>query len=459
MFGRIKKIHFVGIGGIGMSGIAELLHNMGYIITGSDIKESENTKRLQELGIKVYSSHSKENLGDADVVVYTSALDLEENVELKEAFMRKIPVIPRAEMLAELMRMKFSIAVAGTHGKSTTTSLIGSILTGSKFDPTIVLGGRLKSSGDNVKLGESEYLVAEADESDRSFLKLFPTIAVITNIDREHLDFYKDLDDIKQTFTKFANSVPFYGSVYLCMDDPNSLSIRSDIDKRVITFGLSPNADIKGLDIERKDFTYSFDLIGNGEKLGRINLSLPGVHNMINAVAACGVCLELGIGFDKIKEGIEACKGVSRRFERKGFENGILVIDDYAHHPREIEATLKSAREGWKGRIIAVFQPHLYSRTILLKKEFGKAFFQADKVIITDIYPAREEEIPGVSGEIIKDQCKDFGHKDVIYLENIKNIPEYLLPELKEGDMILLLGAGNIYKIADDIIEGIRNKR
>lgn len=459
MFGRIKKIHFVGIGGIGMSGIAELLHNMGYIITGSDIKESENTKRLQELGIKVYSSHSKENLGDADVIVYTSALDLEENVELKEAFMRKIPVIPRAEMLAELMRMKFSIAVAGTHGKSTTTSLIGSILTGSKFDPTIVLGGRLKSSGDNAKLGESEYLVAEADESDRSFLKLFPTIAVITNIDREHLDFYKDLDDIKQTFTKFANSVPFYGSVYLCMDDPNSLSIRSDIDKRVITFGLSPNADIKGLDIERKDFTYSFDLIGNGEKLGRINLSLPGVHNMINAVAACGVCLELGIGFDKIKEGIEACKGVSRRFERKGFENGILVIDDYAHHPREIEATLKSAREGWKGRIIAVFQPHLYSRTILLKKEFGKAFFQADKVIITDIYPAREEEIPGVSGEIIKDQCKDFGHKDVIYLENIKNIPEYLLPELKEGDMILLMGAGNIYKIADDIIEGIRNKR
>lgn len=459
MFGRIEKIHFVGIGGIGMSGIAELLHNMGYIITGSDIKESENTKRLQELGIKVYSSHSEENLGDADVVVYTSALDLEENVELKEAFMRKIPVIPRAEMLAELMRMKFSIAVAGTHGKSTTASLIGSILIGSEFDPTIVLGGRLKSSGDNAKLGESEYLVAEADESDRSFLKLFPTIAVITNIDREHLDFYKDLDDIKQTFTKFANSVPFYGSVYLCMDDPNSLSIRSDIDKRVITFGLSPNADIKGLDIERKDFTYSFDLIGNGEKFGRINLSLPGVHNMINAVAACGVCLELGIGFDKIKEGIEACKGVSRRFERKGFENGILVINDYAHHPREIEVTLKSAREGWKGRIIAVFQPHLYSRTILLKKEFGKAFFQADKVIITDIYPAREEEIPGVSGEIIKDQCKDFGHKDVIYLENIKNIPEHLLSELKEGDMILLLGAGNIYKIADDIIEGIRNKR
>ncbi len=459
MFGRIEKIHFVGIGGIGMSGIAELLHNMGYIITGSDIKESENTKRLQELGIEVYLSHSKENLGDADVVVYTSALNFEENVELQEAFLRKIPVIPRAEMLAELMRMKFSIAVAGSHGKSTTASLIGSILSKGALDPTLVLGGRLKGSGNNAKLGESEYLVAEADESDRSFLKLFPTIAVITNIDREHLDFYRDLDDIKQAFTKFANSVPFYGSVYLCMDDPNSLSIRSDIDKRVITFGLSPNADIKGLAINKKDFTYSFALVANGDRLGRIKLSLPGVHNVINAVAACGVCLELGIEFDKIKKGIEGCEGVTRRFERKGFVNGILIVDDYAHHPTEIESTLKSARDSWNGRIIAVFQPHLYSRTILLKKEFGKAFFQADKVIITDIYPAREEEIPGVSGAIIRDQCRDFGHKDVLYIENMREVPEYLLPELREGDMILLLGAGNIYKIAEDLLEGIRNKR
>ena len=305
MFGRIKKIHFVGIGGIGMSGIAELLHNMGYIVTGSDVKESENTRRLQDLGIEVCLFHSKDNLKDADVVIYTSAVNVDDNIELQEAFLRKVPVIPRAEMLAELMRMKFSIAVAGTHGKSTTTSLIGSILTKSNLDPTIILGGRLKGSGDNAKLGESEYLVAEADESDRSFLKLFPTIAVITNIDREHLDFYKDLDDIKQSFSKFANSVPFYGSVYLCIDDPNSLSIRSDIDKRVITFGLSPNADIKGLNIEKKDFTCSFDLIANGDELGRISLSLPGVHNVINAVAASGVCLELGIVFHKIKEGIE----------------------------------------------------------------------------------------------------------------------------------------------------------
>jgi len=458
MFGRIKKIHFVGIGGIGTSGIAELLHNMGYTITGSDIKESENTHRLKKLGIKVYLSHAKENLGDADVVVYTSAVVVEENVELQQAFLRKIPVIPRAEMLAELMRIKFSIAVAGTHGKSSTTSLIGSILSHSNFDPTVILGGRLKSTGDNAKLGESEYLVAEADESDRSFLRLFPTIAVITNIDRDHLDFYKDLDDIKQSFTRFANSVPFYGSVYLCMDDPNSLSIRQDIDKRVITFGLSPNADVKGLNIENKDFAATFDLVANGDKLERIRLTLPGLHNVTNAVAACGVCLELGVGIDKIKEGIEECRGVARRFEKKGFENGILVIDDYAHHPREIEATIKAARDGWKGRIITVFQPHLYSRTILLKKEFGKSFFQADKVIITDIYPAREEKIPGISGAIVKDQCRDFGHKDVLYIENMEDIPGYLAPQLKDGDMVLILGAGNIYKIVEDLLGRIRNK-
>jgi len=459
MFGRIKRIHFVGIGGIGMSGIAELLHNMGYIITGSDIKESENTRRLQELGIEIHLSHSKDNLGDADVVVYTSAVNPKDNVELNEANMRKIPVIPRAEMLAELMRMKFSIAVAGSHGKSTTTSLIGSILQESRYDPTIILGGRLKSSGDNARLGKSEYLVAEADESDRSFLKLFPTIAVITNIDRDHLDIYRDLDDIKQTFLKFANSVPFYGSVYLLMDDPNSLSIRSDIEKRVITYGLSPNADVKGLNVRREGFTYWFDLVANGDKLGSIKLNLPGIHNVTNAVAACGVCLELGIRFDQIKKGIEKCSGVSRRFERKGFENGILVVDDYAHHPREIESTLKAARDGWDGRIIAIFQPHLYSRTILLKKEFGKAFFQADKVIITDIYPAREEPIPGVTGEIIKDQCRDFGHKDVEYIEDKEKIPEFLIPQLKERDMVILLGAGNIYTLAEDILEGIKGKR
>jgi len=458
MFGRFKKVHFVGIGGIGMSGIAELLHNMGFEVTGSDIKESENTKRLEKLGIKISIPHNKNNVGNADVVVYTSALS-KDNVELKQANKTNITISGRAEMLGELMRMKFSIAVAGTHGKSTTTSLVSSILREKKLDPTIIVGGILRSTGNNARLGESEYLVAEADESDRSFLKLFPTVAVITNIDLEHLDVYKDIDDIKDTFKKFANSVPFYGVVHLSMDDPVSLSILTEIERKVITFGLSPNADVKGTNIRREGFAHCFDLISNGDRIKDIKVNLPGKHNVINAIAACSVALELGVDSKSIKEGISKCSGIARRFEKRGFEKGILVVDDYAHHPREIQATLSGAREGWDGRLVAVFQPHLYSRTILLKKEFGKAFFQADKVIITDIYPAREEPIPGVTGEIIKEQCENFGHKDVEYIENKENITKFLLPQLLKGDMVLLLGAGNIYQIAGNILDGIKNKR
>jgi len=458
MFGRFKKVHFVGIGGIGMSGIAELLHNMGFEVTGSDIKESENTKRLKALGIKISIPHNKNNVGNADVVVYTSALS-KDNVELKQANKTNTTISRRAEMLGELMRIKFSIAVAGTHGKSTTTSLVSSILREKKLDPTIIVGGILRSTGNNARLGESEYLVAEADESDRSFLKLFPTVAVITNIDLEHLDVYKDIDDIKDTFKKFANSVPFYGAVHLSMDDPVSLSILTEIERKVITFGLSSNADVKGTNIRREGFAHCFDLISNGDRIKDIKVNLPGKHNVINAIAACSVALELGVDSKSIKEGISECSGIARRFEKRGFEKGILVVDDYAHHPREIQATLSGAREGWDGRLVAVFQPHLYSRTILLKKEFGKAFFQADKVIITDIYPAREEPIPGVTGEIIKEQCENFGHKDVEYIENKENITEFLLPQLLKGDMVLLLGAGNIYQIAEDILDGIRNKR
>jgi UDP-N-acetylmuramate--alanine ligase len=457
MFGRFRKVHFVGVGGIGMSGIAELLFNMGFQVTGSDIRESENTRRLKNLGIKVSIPHHKDNVGDADVVVYTSAL-AKDNVELKAARERKIPISRRAEMLAELMRMKFSIAVAGTHGKSTTTSLIASILKESELDPTVIVGGILRSTGNNARLGESQYLVAEADESDRSFLKLFPTVAVITNIDTDHLDVYKDLDDIKDTFSKFANSVPFYGAVHLSMDDAVSLSIRTEIERKVLTFGLSPNADVKGLNVRREGFFHCFDVVTNGDRIENIRVNLPGKHNVLNAIAACSVALELGIEREKIKEGISKCTGIARRFEKRGAEKGILVIDDYAHHPREIEATLAGARAGWEGRIIAVFQPHLYSRTILLKKDFGKAFFEADKVIITDIYRSREEPIPGVSGEIIKEQCRNFGHKDVEYIQDKKEIPKFLVPKLRKNDMVILLGAGNIYEIADDILDGIRNK-
>jgi UDP-N-acetylmuramate--alanine ligase len=458
MFGRFRKVHFIGVGGIGMSGIAELLYNMGFEITGSDMKESENTKRLRDLGIKVSVPHHKDNVGNADVVVYTSALS-KDNVELQQAREKKIPISRRAEMLAELMRMKFSIAVAGTHGKSTTTSLIASILRESKLDPTVIVGGILRSSGNNARLGESQYLVAEADESDRSFLKLFPTVAIITNIDADHLDVYKDLDDIKDTFVKFANSVPFYGAVHLSVDDAVSLSIRTEIERKVLTFGLSPSADVKGLNVKRDGFVHSFDVIANGDRIENIKVNLPGKHNVINAIAACSVAREMGVDWESIKEGISKCKGIARRFERRGCEKEILVIDDYAHHPREIEATLAGARAGWNGRIVAVFQPHLYSRTILLKKEFGKAFFQADKVIITDIYPSREEPIPGVTGEIVKEQCKNFGHKDVEYIEDRRKVPKFLVPELRKGDMVILLGAGNIYEIAKDILDGIRNER
>ncbi len=441
-----------------MSGIAELLWNMGFEVTGSDIKDSENVKRLKALGIRINIPHNKDNVGDADVVVYTSALS-KDNVELEQAKKNNIPISRRAEMLAELMRIKFSIAVAGTHGKSTTTSLIASILREKRLDPTIIVGGILRSTGNNSRLGESEYLVAEADESDRSFLKLFPTVAVITNIDLEHLDVYKDLDDIKDTFIKFANSVPFYGSVHIFMDDSASLSILTEIERKIITFGFSPNADVMGDNIIRNGFSHSFDIVSKDTKIKNIKVNLPGRHNVINAIAACSVALELGIDPDSIKEGISKCTGIARRFEKRGFEKGILVIDDYAHHPREIESTLAGARAGWDGRIIAVFQPHLYSRTILLKKEFGKAFFQADKVIITDIYPAREEPIPGVTGEIIEEQCKNFGHKDVEYIENKNEIPKFLVPQLSKGDMVVLLGAGNIYSIAKDIIDGIKSRR
>lgn len=458
MFGRFKNIHFVGIGGIGMSGIAELLYNMGFEVTGSDIKESENTKRLKKLGIKISIPHNKNNVGNADVVVYTSAVS-KDNVELAQAIKTNTPISRRAEMLGELMRIKFSIAVAGTHGKSTTTSLIASVMREKELDPTIIVGGILRSTGNNARLGESEYLVAEADESDRSFLKLFPTVAVITNIDREHLDVYKDIDDIKDTFIKFANSVPFYGGVHLYMDDSVSLSILTEIERKVITFGVSPNADVRGMNIKRDGFYHSFDLVSNGVNIKNIKVNLPGRHNVINAIAACSVALELGVDKKSIKEGIANCTGIARRFEKRGFEKGILVVDDYAHHPREIESTLAGAREGWDGRIVAVFQPHLYSRTILLKKEFGKAFFQADKVIVTDIYPSREEPIPGVTGEIIKDQCINFGHKDAEYIGVKEEIPKFLVPKLSKGDMVILLGAGNIYNIAGDIINGIRSKK
>ena len=454
MFGEIKKIHFIGIGGIGMSGIAELLYTMGYQVSGSDLRESGNVERLRGLGIKVWIGHDGKHVGNADVVVYSSAIRMD-NPEIIEARKRGIPVIPRAEMLAELMRMKYSIAVAGTHGKTTTTSLIGHILNYGGFDPTIIVGGRLKITGINARLGKGDYLVAEADESDRSFLKLFPTIAVITNIDEEHLDMYVDIEDIKKAFSEFAGRVPFYGSVYLCYDDPNSMDIKGKIDRRIVAYGLSMDADIKAVDIEKKGFNYSFVFQGNGTRFGRVSLKIPGLHNVYNAVVSIGVGIEAGLPFEKIKEAIEGFTGVIRRFELKGKRRGITVYDDYAHHPREILTVLKTARDGWKGRIIAIFQPHLYSRTILLKDRFGSSFRDADVVIVTDIYPSREDPIPGVTGKIIADAIRNYGHREVHYIEKMEEIPDFLKGIVKDGDMVITIGAGNIYRIGEVFLDTI----
>ncbi len=458
MFGEIKRIHFVGIGGIGMSGIAEVLNSMGYSITGSDLKESSVTKYLKDLGIKITIGHSKKNVYNADVLVYSSAVR-PDNVEILEARRRKIPVIPRAEMLAELMRMKFSIAIAGSHGKTTTTSMVGQILLECGADPTIIVGGKLRIIGTNARLGKGKYLVAEADESDRTFLKLFPTISIITSIDEEHLDRYIDIKDIKNAFIDFANRVPFFGTVYLCYEDKNAIFIRNLIEKRVVTYGLSLEADIKGLELKRDGFYYSFLFQGNGTKFGRVKLNVPGIHNVLNAVAAIGVGLELGFSFDKVKNAIEHVEGVISRFEIKAKTEEFLIVDDYAHHPREIESVLKTAREGWKGRIIAIFQPHLFSRTILLKDRFGKAFFDADLVYITDIYPSREERIPGITGKIISDAIKGYGHKNVRYIENMDDIYKELADELKPGDMIITMGAGNINRVGEKIADYVKNKR
>ncbi len=451
MFRNIKKIHFVGIGGIGMSGIAEVLLNLGFEVTGSDIATSEITRRLKELGAKIMKEHRALNVLNSDVVVYSSAVK-RDNVELVRAHELKIPVIPRAEMLAELMRIKKSIAVAGTHGKTTVTSLIGSILSNASFDPTIVVGGKLRSLNTNAKLGKGEYLVCEADESDKSFLKLLPTFAIITTIDEEHLDNYKDIEEIKNTFLAFSQKVPFYGCVILCLDEQNVQSILPDIKRRTITYGFSRQADISAVDIEIDNFHSHFTVVSGKESIARIDLNIPGRHNIQNALAAIAMCLELDVDPEKIKESLSEFHGVRRRFEIKGKINGIWVVDDYAHHPREIEVTLESARGGWGGRIISIFQPHLFSRTLKLKDRFGTSFNEADKVIITDVYPSRESPIPGVSGKLIYEAIRDHGHRSVTYIKDKENIVSYLMKETRKGDLVITIGAGDIYKIGEKFI-------
>jgi len=455
---KLNRIHMVGIGGTGMCGIAEVLLNLGYQVSGSDLQENEATIRLRNLGAQIFIGHSADNLKEADVVVISSAVK-EDNVEVARAKALKIPVIPRAEMLAELMRMKYGIAVAGAHGKTTTTSMTAQVLEAGGYDPTIIVGGRLNTVGSNAKLGEGDFIVAEADESDRSFLYLSPFIAVLTNIDEEHLDQYGTLNEIKKTFVYFANKVPFYCPVILCLDDPNLRSIMPQIERKVITYGFSPEADIQARDFEFDGFSSYSILYVHGQKAGRLELNVPGQHNILNALAATAVGLDLDIEMQTILQALEDYSGTGRRFELKKVVNDIMIIEDYAHHPTEIKATLQAARTGWKRRLVVAFQPHRFSRLARLQSEFTTAFHQADLLFLTEIYPAGEKPIPGVSGRNLFEEIWRSGQTNVWFEPELDKLPALLANELRPGDMLLVLGAGHINRIIPEVIKILEKEK
>ncbi len=458
MFKSIKKIHFVGIGGIGMSGIAEILINQGFEVSGSDLHLTEVTNRLTELGAKIYEGHSSENVKEADVLVYSSAV-IPDNPEVRAAAERNIPIIKRAEMLAETMRMQYGIGIAGTHGKTTTTSMVGLTLTEGGIDPTIIVGGKLSGlGGTNARLGNGEFIVVEADEFDRTFLKLTPTIAAITTLEREHLDTYKDLDDIKTAFIEFANKVPFYGFVVICLDEPALQDIIPSINKTIFTYGTTTQADVRAIDIQFEGFSSKYNVIYKGKELGQIKLNIPGEHYVKNSLVAVTIGMELGIDFNIIKKALEKFTGVYRRFETK-FKNDILVLDDYAHHPTETSATLAGIRAAWDRRLIVVFQPHLFSRTKDFYQDFGRSFLNSDVFICTDIYPAREKPIEGITGELIANITKKYGHKNVIYVPDKNDIPKKLMEMVKKDDIIVTMGAGDIWKYGEKFVELLKEEK
>jgi len=460
MFSSIKKLHFVGIGGIGMSGIAEILLDQGFAITGSDKSASENTERLEALGAKIIEGHDAANLdADVDALVYSSAVPLE-NPEIVEANRRMIPVIRRAEMLAEVMRLKYGIGIAGTHGKTTSTSMISLVLIEGGIDPTVIVGGRLHGlAGSNARLGKGDFIVVEADEFDRSFLSITPTIAVLTSLETDHLDCYRDLEDLKAAFIQFANKVPFYGFVVLCLDDPALQDIMPKVKMKIITYGLNGQADVQAVEMIHKENTTRFLVLRGGNELGHIRLQIPGTHNVQNALAAIAVGLQLNVPFEKVKAGIEKFTGVFRRWEVKAEVDGVTVIDDYAHHPTEIRVTLAGAKAGWRRRVICVFQPHLYSRTRDFYEDFGRAFFNADVLVLTDVYPAREEPIQGVTGELIANAAKEFGHKHVHYIPDKKEVSDVLMQMKRRGDMIITMGAGDIWRFGEEFIKQLKMKK
>jgi UDP-N-acetylmuramate--alanine ligase len=455
MFKKIKHIHFVGIGGIGMSGIAEVLLNLGYKVSGSDMRESETTERLRRLGGEVSIGHRAENIISPHVVVISSAVT-KENIEVVAAREKLIPVIPRAEMLAELMRLKYGVAIAGAHGKTTTTSMVATVLAAGGIDPTVVIGGKLNSLGTNAKLGQGEFLVAEADESDGSFLKLSPTIAVVTTIDEEHLDYYRDIDEIKDAFLTFINKVPFYGVSVLCLDQPHIQALIPQVQKRYQTYGMSSQADYQARDVALRALGSKFKVANHDTDLGHFELSVPGVHNINNSLAAIAVARELGVDLEVIRKALRDFSGVQRRFQVKGEVNGITVVDDYAHHPTEIKATLAAAASGMDRRVVVVFQPHRYTRTQHLLEDFFTSFNQADKLIIMDIYAAGEKQIPGVSGQALYEGIKKHGHRDAAFIPDRQKILEHLVEIVKKDDLVLTLGAGDVWKIGEELLEKLK---
>jgi len=457
MYQKKYHIHFVGIGGIGMSGIAELLLNLGYTVSGSDLRPSDITERLQTLGGRIYRGHAAAHITGADVVVVSSAI-AQGNPEVDAAVKAAVPVIKRAEMLAELMRLKYSIAVAGAHGKTSTTSLVASILDAGGLDPTVVIGGKLKGLGANAVLGQGEFIVAEADESDGSFLKYSPTIAVVTNIDREHLDFYKDIDEIKSVFLDFIDRIPFYGLAILCLDNEAVQDLIPMVRRRLITFGLSSQADLQARDVISRGFQSRFNLQYQGEILGQIQLNLPGEHNIYNALAAVAVGLELGIGFDAIKNALENAEGVQRRLEIKGSAAGITVIDDYGHHPTEIKTTLEALKQSWPDRRkVVVFQPHRYTRTQALFDEFTRSFYGSDLLIVMPIYSAGEPAMAEVSSRLLSDGIQAHGHKDVRYADSAEQAVALLSQVAKEGDVVLTIGAGNVWQVGEQFLKQLQD--
>ncbi len=454
MYGRTHRIHFIGVGGAGMSGLAEVLLNMGYQVSGSDLKASDVTDRIVRLGGRVFVGHAPANVEGAQVVVYSAAVS-PDNPELQAAGAAGVPVIARADMLAELMRMKYGIAVGGAHGKTTTTSLIAAVLARGGLDPTIVVGGRLHALGTNARLGHGQFLVAEADESDGSFLRLSPAVTVITNIDREHLDHYRSLDEVLQAFIYFANRVPFYGVTVLCADDPHTRTILPAVKRRTLLYGTGDDAGVRAVDVRLLPQGSRFGVVAQGRALGEVEIQLPGRHNALNALAAVAVGLEVEVGFGHAAEALASFRGVSRRFEIKGESAGVRVVDDYAHHPTEIAATLVGARPLGKRRLV-IFQPHRYSRTQALREEFGGCFGDADHVWVLDVYGAGEKPIDGVSGLTVVESARRQGARHVEHAPDAEAAVTAVVAMACPGDTVLTLGAGDVWKLGEEILRRLR---